>query len=68
MMDDGSQVLVAGNVEGECLADFGQRLISPALRPAVAVEIGQDAVVAVAPDTEPANASLAESQRPAARW
>ena len=40
------QVLVAGDVQGERLADLGQGLVAAGLRPAVGVEVGQQPVVA----------------------
>jgi hypothetical protein len=46
------EVLVATEVDGMRLADFAERGIAAGLRPTVAVEVGEQAVVAVAMDVD----------------
>ena len=42
LMHDGRQMLVAGVVKGEALADGGDGLVARRLRPAVGVEISNE--------------------------
>ena len=47
-MDEGGQVLVAGDVEGETLADGPEGLVATGLRPSVRVVIGDQILQAAA--------------------